>query len=653
MVKYGGKVMKEVLGVMFRLFWRLEKQPEDWKKGDIFPIYKKGEVTDIGNYRGITLLSVVGKMMEAIVNRRVSKWIEEKKRLSDEQGGFRTLRGCQDLMFLLMMVLGQREEKKEVTYACFIDVTKAYDTVWQDGLWKKLADVGVVGKAWRFIKEWYRDMKSTVLVDGKRTREFGVGQGVKQGAVMSPLLYAIFVDGVVDALQKKGLGVVMDGIWVGAMLYADDMALLARTAEELQEMIDVVVEYSRKWRFELSWKKSEVMVVGGIKKKEKWTMGGQELKVVTEFKYLGVEFQRNGRWAAVCKRLCDKANKKVQVLIGLGMRDEGFSAKTGASLWSSLVAPMLEYGSEVWEPGKTDVKRVEKVQLAAGKSILGCGSKMANEVVRGELGWMTMAGRRAVMKMRFFGRLVRMDEDRVVRKVFVKRYRKWKAGEGGWFGNVKEMMEKSGIGDWWDEGTWEGMPEKAEWDSMVMEGVRGEEVRRWKEGMADKGTLENYRRIKTELELEDYLVGARGRRPGVVLITKLRGGTNALRVSQGRHSNLPRHERLCLVCNSGKVEDEFHFVMECPDLAVPRAEMWQNIENAVSDELGIALNLQLMTEQERFDMLLGKKQPFEAPNTMAGTIARGLVAMYEARKGCLYEDIFQPKRGGWKGAGSG
>jgi hypothetical protein len=99
---------------------------------------------------------------------------------------------------------------------------------------------------------------------------------------------------------------------------------------------------------------------------------------------------------------------------------------------------------------------------------------------------------------------------------------------------------------------------------MVKERVREGEVRRWKEGMRDKGTLENYRRVKDVLEFEEYLVCARGRIPGVVLMTKLRGGTNALRVSQGRYTNLERHERLCLVFDSGKVEDAFHFVMECP-----------------------------------------------------------------------------------------
>jgi hypothetical protein len=144
------------------------------------------------------------------------------------------------------------------------------------------------------------------------------------------------------------------------------------------------------------------------------------------------------------------------------MRASGFSAKTGASLWSSLVAAMLKYGSEVWDPGKTDAKRVERVQLADGKSILGCSSRMASEVVRGELGWMTMAGRRAVMKMRFFGRLVWMDKDRVVRRVFEKRYRAWKEGNGGWFACVKELMEGCGLGAWWEEGTWGGMPAKAE-----------------------------------------------------------------------------------------------------------------------------------------------------------------------------------------------
>lgn len=121
--------MDEILVVLFGVFWKLEMQPLDWKKGAIFPIYKKGNVMDIGNYRGITLLSVVGKMMETLVNRRVYNWMEDKCKLSDEQGGFRKFRGCEDLIFLLQEVLQRSKELDKPTYMCFIDVTKAYDTV--------------------------------------------------------------------------------------------------------------------------------------------------------------------------------------------------------------------------------------------------------------------------------------------------------------------------------------------------------------------------------------------------------------------------------------------------------------------------------------------------------------------------------------------
>jgi hypothetical protein len=322
--------MKEVLIFLFKIVWKMEQVPEDWKRGAIFPIFKKGNVMDLGNYRGITLLSVVAKMMEAIVNKRLAGWIEKEKRLSDEQGGFRGGRGCEDLIFLLTASLEWQRQMGRPTFMCFIDVTKAYDTVWQDGLWKKLWDVGVFGKVWRFIRGWYQGMTSTVLVDGKMTREFEVKQGVKQGAVLSPLLYAIFVDDVVEEMKRLGLGVVVNGIWVGVMLYADDMALLARSAQELQSMINVVVEFSNRWRFVLSGKKSEVMIVGAkVRESDVWRMGGVVLKVVKEFKYLGVEIQRNGKWTTVCKRLCEKAEKKSSCAHRYGYEGIGVFSEDG------------------------------------------------------------------------------------------------------------------------------------------------------------------------------------------------------------------------------------------------------------------------------------------------------------------------------------
>ena len=129
-------------------------------------------------------------------------------------------------------------------------------------------------------------------------------------------------------------------------MFADDMVLIAKDGEELQQMIDVVQQFSHKWRFELSSAKSEVMVVGGDKSTV-WMMGGSVLTVVDAFKYLGVDIQVDGRWNVMCKRLLDKTRTRADGMIGIGMRSAGFSVKTGAVMWESLLVPIAQYGAQI------------------------------------------------------------------------------------------------------------------------------------------------------------------------------------------------------------------------------------------------------------------------------------------------------------------
>jgi hypothetical protein len=154
--------------------------------------------------------------------------------------------------------------------------------------------------------------------------------------------------------------------------------------------------------------------------------------------------------------------------------------------------------------------------------------------------------------------------------------------------------------------------------------------------------LENYARVKTQLVFEDYLDGSNGYRPGTVLRMKLRGGTNALRVSQGRQSRpkLERHERVCLVCNSGQVEDEAHFVMDCEVLSKARAAMWKRIMEAASGEPEVARSIRLMNRAETFDFILGKRQDWPVSKAVNCAIAKGLTSIYEARKAALFDTVF-------------
>ena len=158
--------------------WRTEKVPIDWMQGVVVPLHKDGDDRDPMNYRGITLLSIVGKVYNRVLGNRLMSFAERGSRgIVEEQGGFRPERGTEDQIFILTELLRARTDR--TTFTAFIDVRKAYDTVWRNGLWKRLWDEGVRGKMWRVVKAMYSVVQSSVMVGDEQTEMFDLHTGDK------------------------------------------------------------------------------------------------------------------------------------------------------------------------------------------------------------------------------------------------------------------------------------------------------------------------------------------------------------------------------------------------------------------------------------------------------------------------------------------
>ena len=138
-----------------------------WRQGLIVSLYKKGDAEDPGNYRGITLLNVVGKLFCKILNNRLVIRLESEKALHEGQAGFRAKRSCVDNVYTLNEIIQGRIREGKHTYAFFLDIQKAFDTVWHDGLWFRLWELGVRGRMWRVIKKMYDITESAVLLEGE------------------------------------------------------------------------------------------------------------------------------------------------------------------------------------------------------------------------------------------------------------------------------------------------------------------------------------------------------------------------------------------------------------------------------------------------------------------------------------------------------
>ena len=201
----------EKLVELYNNMWMLEEIPKDWKNGTIVKIPKKGDLTDCNNWRGITLLSVPGKVFCSIILGRIRKAIDEK--LREEQAGFRLGRSCIDQIFALRNVLEQCNEWQSPIILNFVDFQKAFDSVDRNALWNILRVYGKPRKIINIISNLYEDSECMVLVDGEPTDPFKVKTGMRPGGILSPILFCIAIDFVMRSDPELASGDSLERRW--------------------------------------------------------------------------------------------------------------------------------------------------------------------------------------------------------------------------------------------------------------------------------------------------------------------------------------------------------------------------------------------------------------------------------------------------------
>ena len=152
-----------------------------------------------------------------------------------------------------------RKNRGLPTYCCYVDFKKAFDLLDRNCLLYKLHCAGVKGYLYKAIASIYKDTKSCVHVNGLYTPWFDVNTGVKQGDIMSPTLFSLYINDLAEAVKQAGIGIPIGDETLSILLYANDVCLLAESAEELQENIDIVANWCNKWWMQISEDKTNVM----------------------------------------------------------------------------------------------------------------------------------------------------------------------------------------------------------------------------------------------------------------------------------------------------------------------------------------------------------------------------------------------------------
>uniref|UniRef100_A0A452GZ21 Reverse transcriptase domain-containing protein n=1 Tax=Gopherus agassizii TaxID=38772 RepID=A0A452GZ21_9SAUR len=358
--------------------------PYDWRIANVVPIFKKGNKSDPGNYRPVSLTSVVCKVLEKILREKVVKDIEVNGNWDELQHGFTKGRSCQTNLISFFEKVTDYLDKGNAVDIIYLDFSKAFDTVPHGELLVKLEKMGMNMKVVSWIRNWLKGRLQRVVLKGELSGWKEVTSGVPQGSVLGPILFNLFIT---DLGTKSGNVLIK---------FADDTKLggIANTEKDrdtIQEDLNHLVNWSNRNRMKYNSEKCKVMHLGINNKNFGYTLGAHQLEATEEEKDLGVLVDSR----MTMSRQCDTAVKKANAILGCIRR--GISCKDKevlVPLYKALVRPHLEYCVQFWCPMfKKDEFKLEQVQRRATRMIRGM-EKLPYERRLKELGLFSLAKRR-------------------------------------------------------------------------------------------------------------------------------------------------------------------------------------------------------------------------------------------------------------------
>ena len=333
------------------------------------PLFKgKGaKANNIDSYSGITLLPTLCKIYEMVLLNRLEKFAADRGYFSELQFGFREGVGCIEASFTILETINHVLKRESKVFSCFLDVRKAFDTVWIDKLLYKLFND--LGGMWLAIKDLYTDVKAQVLYSAELSREFDVSQGTGQGRIFASFTYKVYINSLLQKLSNHCYAISINSLSLPARSFADDVTLLALFPSFLKTFLNICHQYSVTWRYEFNHTKSRVVTFGENKpihsrlmKECEWTLGDTKVEELYEYKNLGVLTNYAGLFTSNILDNIEKTRKKAGMIFSSDFDHHKTKPLIYIKFWKQACLPCLLFGAELFSLNKSQLCQLERCQ---------------------------------------------------------------------------------------------------------------------------------------------------------------------------------------------------------------------------------------------------------------------------------------------------
>ncbi len=414
------------------------KVPCEMKAGFKIPLPKPGkDITEMANYRGITITSIYNKVLEHVILHNTEEKIDTQT--NSLQFGFSKGKSPTMASLCLSEAISESRDNKDHLYVATLDASKAFDVVDHNILKKKLHGLQLDADMWNIIDNLYSDCQEVVRWEGEFSRVYQVMQGVRQGGILSPHLYKMYINNLLDTMTEIRMGLTIGNVYIGTPTCADDLLLLSRDEHELQAMLMAAYEYSTQHKYAIHPQKSKVthhqMKKGECTSAEsrEWRLGDELMATGNCYTHLGLEWE-GGRRAPNIDKKVESARKVTYALLGVGLHGRnGLDAASAYKVIQTYVTPRLTYGLDCIVLLKKDYTTLELFYRKLLKQIQGLPDTTASVAVYLMLDAIPLEAQIHMRILGIIGNITRLPADHPLRALALRQLAMKNQKSTSWF----------------------------------------------------------------------------------------------------------------------------------------------------------------------------------------------------------------------------
>ena len=389
LLKDAARIVAKPLADIINASLHQAKVPVDWKAARVIPLFKKGDVNNMDNYRPISILSIASKLLERAVHIQLVNYLREHKLLNPYQCGFRKGHSTEFAALSFADTIRRNIDLGLMTGAVFLDLRKAFDTVDHSTLLGKLFTIGVTGQEQNWFNDYLSGRSQVVGFNGVVSGSEPVTIGVPQGSILGPLLFILYVNDLPDVICNCSI-----------LMYADDTVLFCSGSDvtKIEKRLNDELNLIGRWLCDnnlfLNVAKTESMLFGTVARLKnvdrfQIQVHGHTIRRVFEFRYLGIVFDEHVNWNAHVKYVLGKAGKRIGML---GRIRKNLTVHCANTIYVSFIRPVLDYCDSVYNCcGEMNTNSLEKLQRRAARIV--CKSQ-DSDCAMDFLKWGTLLNRR-------------------------------------------------------------------------------------------------------------------------------------------------------------------------------------------------------------------------------------------------------------------